>query len=394
MTPLRVAHFNTQFAGLGGVEAILRGHHERDAEVGVDSRFFVFWEPQHPEWVRAHFLNLSETVSVRDARTRMVAAFPEFSPDVAVYHTIWGWPFFGPVDRAARRVLYLHADSPGIDRHLATRVWWADGIVSVNERLIERVRTHRPGLPEERILRVAASVDAPEMRPRGPREPGRPLVLGFSGRIVREQKRVDRFPDLVRELDRRGIAYRIEFLGDGPERSWLEEQLPDRNRFVFHGRKSGADYWRILETWDAIVFTSDYEGTPLSLLEAMAVGVLPVHPAIQSGGDRYAAMVDRRLVYPLGDVAAPADAVVLVDRLRRDEADAWRKAGRAAIAGHLGPGYRVQLAEFLCRLRDQPPLERRPMPRWRFPMDRMSFGAIRSLADFSRGLKQRFKGRA
>ena len=384
MPPLRVLTVTNYFAGLGGVESIVRGHHEHDAAQGIDSRFIAYWEPPPPGWPRATALDLREDLTIGAARRRFADSFPDFAPEVAVYHTDWGWPFFANLDRAARRILYLHSDSPGLDRKLARVVHWADGFVCVSDKLAERVRTHLPGLPAERVLKVDAAIDAPELPVRNDAPAGRPLVLGFCGRVVNEQKRVNRFPELVQRLDALGVAYRLEFLGDGPERAWLEAQLPDRTKFTFHGRQSGAAYWRIVTGWDAIVFVSDYEGTPLAELEAMAVGVLPLHPRLDSGGDHYAGRVDPRLVYAPGDLAALAESIRWLGGLPGGEWNALRTRSRAAMSAHLGDGYRRKFTEFVRRIAGLPALEKRPLPRWYFPKDRLTFGMIRRLSELQR----------
>ena len=384
MTPLRVLTVSNLFAGLGGVESIVRGHYAHDAAHGLDSRFIAYWEPPPAGWPRARALELSETTAIRDARRRFAACFPEFAPDIAVFHTDWGWPFFAGLDRAPRRVVYLHSDTPGLDAKLAKVVHWADGFVCVSDKLAERVRDHRPGLSSERLLKVDAAIDAPELPIRTDAPAGRPLVLGFCGRVVNEQKRVDRFPELARRLDALGVAYRLEFLGDGPERAWLEAQLPDRAKFIFHGRQGGADYWRIVTGWDAITFVSDYEGTPLAQVEAMAVGVLPLHPRVNSGGDQYAGLVASRLVYSPGDLAELAENIRWLGTLGFDEWSGLRLRARAVMSAHLGDGYRARFAEFLRRIVALPPLAKRPLPRWFFPKDRLTFALIRRLTDLRR----------
>lgn len=384
VTPLRVLAIANYFAGLGGVESIVRGHHEQDAAHGLDSRFIAYWEPAPKGWPRARALDLNESLSIRAARGRFAAAFPDFVPEVAVVHTDWGWPFFADLDRAPRRIAYLHSDTPGLDAKLAKIVHWADGFVCVSDRLVERVRTHLPGLAAERLLKVDAPIDAPELPARTAAPAGRPLVLGFCGRVVNEQKRVDRFPELAQRLDALGVSYRMEFLGDGLERPGLEQQLSDRAKFVFHGRQGGADYWRIVAGWDAITFVSDYEGTPLAELEAMAVGVLPLHPRLASGGDHYAGQVAARLVYPPGDLAALAEGVRWLSGLAGDEWNALRVRSRTAMSAHLGGGYRRKFSEFGRHIAALPAREKRPLPRWFFPRDRLTFGLIRRLSAWRR----------
>lgn len=282
---------------------------------------------------------------------------------MVVYHTTWGWPYFDDLFPPGRRILYLHSDTPGLDEQLQTRAHWADGFACVNDRIAERVMQARPDLSPDRLLRVLYPIDPPAAMP-GPARPwGSPLRLGFCGRLAHEQKRIDRIPELVNRLNASGIQYQLEFLGDGPERAWLESQLPDRKRFVFHGRKSGAEYWDILSSWDALLFVSDYEGTPIALLEAMAAGVIPIHPAIGSGGDRYAAEVDPLLAYPAGDLNALAALISDLARWPTARIEIVRRRAIDRVHGHASAVYRATFAGFLRHIANQPPFPDAPCPR-------------------------------
>lgn len=388
--PLRVLSIGTQFAGLGGVESVLRHHHETDAAEGIDSRFLVFWEDPAPGWPRARFLGFRDHLSIRAARRRVAEALPGWQPDLVVYHTTWGWAYFDDLlPAAARRILYLHSDTPGLDAQLQTRAHWADGFACVNDRIVERVLAARPDLSAGRLLRVLYPIDPPSVMPSPARPWASPFRLGFCGRLAHEQKRVDRIPGLVSRLDSAGIDYRLEFLGDGPERAWLEARLPDRARVVFHGRQSGAEYWNLVLGWDALFFVSDYEGTPIALLEAMAAGVIPIHPVIGSGGDRYAADVRPELAYPAGDLDALAALVGQMTRWPAERVAECRRRSIERVAGHAAAAYRASVAGFARQIAALPPLPRRPLPRRPPGTDWLSFAATRRLMD----LRRRWSGR-
>ncbi len=388
MPPLRVHHVSVQFAGLGGVESVLRDHHRNDAGQGLDSRFTVFWGAAVPGWERVAFLDLDPGRPVRVARARFASAHPGFEPDVTVFHTPWGWPYFADLDPAPLRALYLHSDTPGLDGHLASRSRWCDGLLAVSDVLMDRCRRQAPHLGEGRLHRVHYPIDPPAGLPVPvPRSSEAPLRLGYCGRLEREQKRVERFVDLVGLLDAAGVAYELEFLGEGPERSWLEERMRDRSRVRFLGRLQGADYWRVLAGWDAMVFVSDYEGTPIALIEGLAAGVLPVHPRIGSGGDAYAAAVDPSLVYPPGDLAALAG---VVGRLAGRPGAEWvplRGRAREVAAPHAAARYREGFAGFLRRLAEMPSAGRSPLPGRPFPVDHLSFTALERLARWRRWMR-------
>jgi glycosyltransferase involved in cell wall biosynthesis len=97
------------------------------------------------------------------------------------------------------------------------------------------------------------------------------------GRLV-EQKRFDRFFSMLAALRQKTrVRIKATIVGDGPLRQELEQQatalglLPD----VVEFRGRVADMSTVYREADIMVLTSDYEGTPNVLLEAMACG-LPV----------------------------------------------------------------------------------------------------------------------
>lgn len=371
---LRVLHLNTQFASLGGVEAVLRFHHEKDAGLGMDSRFISLWEGSREGFPRAAFADFSRQTSVRDARRRVTAAWPAFRPTTVVHHTTWGQAFLADLDGSARRVLFLHSDTPGLAQQLPARLPLMDGIIAVSDVLLERARSAAPTWPAVRFLRIDYPIHPPPwLTGRKSRPPGSPLVLGYAGRLSTEQKRIERFIELSRHLSAAPFPWRIEFLGDGPERALVESALPDRTRHVFHGRRSGEDYWRIVDGWDAILFTSDFEGTPIALIEALATGAVPIHPAIGSGGDAYAREISTSLAYPAADMGAMARAIHEFagwTPLQRDEATL---RARAIAARHDASHYLTRFRDFLTQIESLPALPKPPLRRWRFPLDRLSF---------------------
>ena len=386
MLPLRVLTCSTQFAGLGGVESILQGHHRHDDAYGLDSRFVCFWETPSDRWPRVKFLDFNIHLRLRAARQRFSSSWSTFAPEIAVYHTEWGLPYFADLDRAPRRVLYLHSDVPGLDELLKTRRLWVDGFLCVSDQLVDRVRRLAPDLSIERILKVDAALEVPPLPDRPPRAVDAPIVLGFCGRIATQQKRVDRFPDLVRQLYARGLNFRLEFLGDGDELNWLQAQLqgfPWSNRFQFHGRQRGAEYWQTIGRWDAILFVSDYEGTPLAELEAMALGVVPFHPLLQSGGDFYAGRVAPQCVYPPGDLLALSERIHWLSQRTWAERVALGKLARTAMSAHLGDAYRRQFTAFLRRITELP-LRAQPPERGPWWGNWLTFGQRKKLASWRR----------
>src|SRR5205085_157391 len=88
-------------------------------------------------------------------------------------------------------------------------------------------------------------------------------------------KRFDRFLDAVALARRAAPGLKALLVGEGPDRDALERHaaalglFPDHLAFL--GRR--GDVPRLLRQADVLVLTSDYEGCPNVVLEAMAAGV-------------------------------------------------------------------------------------------------------------------------
>ena len=101
--------------------------------------------------------------------------------------------------------------------------------------------------------------------------------LVYMGRVSYEKK-IDQiikaFALVIKQKSELGLV----IVGDGPERNKLEalsKSLGLKNHILFTGFKRGEELVEILQANDIFITASDSENMPLSVLEAMAVG-LPV----------------------------------------------------------------------------------------------------------------------
>jgi phosphatidylinositol alpha 1,6-mannosyltransferase len=104
------------------------------------------------------------------------------------------------------------------------------------------------------------------------------MAVLFLGRLVLE-KGIDVFVAAIDELRRRGTKYRPLVIGDGPERNWFEEKVPDG---IFVGQQVGSDLGRCVASADVFLNPSVTEAFGNVTLEAMACG-LPVVAASATG---------------------------------------------------------------------------------------------------------------
>lgn len=106
-----------------------------------------------------------------------------------------------------------------------------------------------------------------------------PLRIGFGARLVKFQKRADRIPSLLDQLERNKINYFMEIAGDGPYYDELQrfiEKAGLSNKVLMAGKLSQKEMPAFWERQDIVLGLSDSEGIGLSILEAMGQGAVPI----------------------------------------------------------------------------------------------------------------------
>jgi glycosyltransferase involved in cell wall biosynthesis len=110
-----------------------------------------------------------------------------------------------------------------------------------------------------------------------------PFHVVYSGRVVEMQKRMSLVLESLMRACQASPHIRATIIGDGT----ALQQCQDRVRAAglmeairFTGRVSLEDVHNYLSEAQAILLMSDFEGLPVALMEAMAMGVVPVARAI------------------------------------------------------------------------------------------------------------------
>lgn len=361
MPKLPIVHACTHLRPLGGVQTLLRRHLRRDAGVGLDSSSMIWFE-------RAPFepLNSGRPVtglglrwhdSGKTLRRRLRRGHPGAGAEGAVwaYHDLWGLPTAADLDRASRRVGIIHSQWEATEFLLDAIDGLVDGMLCISAATVKLSRQRLPGLSPERIVLLPLPVDPPDGPPPERTQERPELVIGYCGRIQRHQKRVERLPPIARALRVAGVDHRWELLGAGPEQAALQgSMVAEGVSSRFHGVQTGDAYWNIISDWDVILFTSDFEGLPIAMLEAMIRGGIPVFPDVACGGRDYARQVAPELVYPAGDLPAAARVLEWLTRLGQAGRRVLSERARAAAGPHGQDAYGRTVSAFTQNLMQLP----------------------------------------
>jgi glycosyltransferase involved in cell wall biosynthesis len=190
------------------------------------------------------------------------------------------------------RVGVAHSDDPGVYNMVRRYAGQLNLMAAVSETIKRRLET----MPEFAGVPVKyLPLGVPMPAAVAPREFNGPLRILYLGRLGREQKRVHLFPEILAGLKSAGIPFHWTIVGEGPEAAWLKEtmktrtpgDMPDPSDAVqtvsIRGSISYAEVPRLLAGYEVFLLASDYEGLPLTLLEAMGSGLVPVVSDLPSG---------------------------------------------------------------------------------------------------------------
>lgn len=210
----------------------------------------------------------------------------------------------GTLNPAVRVLTVIHSDEDCYYDELRRIGTNCDAIVCVSSYLTEKVKQRFPKLAD-RVHFIPYGIPIPDEPPPARPTTG-PLRLCYCNRLQQYQKRVFDLPLIAAELEKLGVDYELDIAGDGPDTEELRKRFDAANLkspIRFHGRIPNAAVMDLCRRSHLFLLTSDFEGLPISLLEAMSVGCVPIVYEIESGVPDAVSSEAVGFRIPHGDVA-------------------------------------------------------------------------------------------
>jgi glycosyltransferase involved in cell wall biosynthesis len=206
-----------------------------------------------------------------------------------------------------------------------------DGVVAVSTAIGVELARRSPELAG-RFTLIGYGVPLRATAPVKP--PAPPMRVVYAGRLSRHQKRILDLAQIVAAIHESGVSVEFDIAGDGPDRQEFERIAAASiaaGSSRMHGALSPEATARLIDAAHVLVLTSEFEGLPVVLLEAMEAGCVPLVTRIRSGiGDL---VEDGRngVLFPIGDTAAAVDALRRL-AAGRPQLEAMASAARSRLA--------------------------------------------------------------
>lgn len=244
----------------------------------------------------------------------------------------------GALPPSCRTVFIMHCDDPVYYEAIQQRGSVMDAIVCVSAYLASEVKRRWPELAS-RVHHIPFGVELPDDASISkPSLSEGPLEVVYCGRLVEEQKRIGDLARIILECHSRNLPVRFHIAGCGPEEGTFFAKLeaPITKGMVKRlGKIPHDEVSALLASCHAFILTSAYEGLPVSLLEAMAHGCVPIVTAVSSGIPEVIDDGVNGFMLPIGDTEAFS---LQLEKMCADQT-AVRACAEAALATINSKGY-------------------------------------------------------
>jgi|GEM_PF-2812822 len=225
-----------------------------------------------------------------------------------VFHTIPWLCQFNKRGANLQIIGVCHSDTA--EEYYNPLVWAEPGVshyVAVSPTIESTLKALMPARRSD-VTQIIYGIDVADRLKR--RYQTKPIRLVYAGRIVQKQKRVLDFPRLVEILIERGVNFQLKIAGAGTAEPILRTALRKHGRYVsFLGKVAPQNVPKLWRANDIFLQVSDFEGTSVSMLEAMAEGLIPVVTDSSSGVRSVIQPGQNGFVVPIGNMNDTATVI-------------------------------------------------------------------------------------
>jgi glycosyltransferase involved in cell wall biosynthesis/SAM-dependent methyltransferase len=262
-------------------------------ELGIDARVDLFCREPGPnvEWFTKHGVPVRWASTSVDTRLKVRQCLRWLRADVpAIYVPSCILPAYFAAAEArrcgARTIGVLHSDEPFywglVDEFVAgDERWRLTDMVAVSEYLKGMVEKSAP--PDVAVHGIPYGVQIPGSTAK---RDSRPIRLIYTGRLVEEQKRISEVTRAFCAAAREHAGMEAWIVGSGAAEGDVRRIIESegmQGRVMLKGCARPSEMYGLLQQCHIHVLLSDYEGLPVSMLEAMATGLVPVCLNMRSG---------------------------------------------------------------------------------------------------------------
>ncbi len=318
----------TSGLGLGGVEAWSVELLEQMMTEGYDAYIIApFGEYQISENVRRKTIFVE--LNVQDSFSRhnienLYQTLQEYSPCIIISKSIDDLVYAvctikNQVPSAVRLLSVIHQGMDTVYKENSDISKYVDRYIAVSEDIMNGMIMF--GISSDRVLHMTCPVTCSQQLCREYSiDKKDEIKLGYAGRIVKPQKRMDLLLKVIELLEKWQCRYMLEIAGDGGflediRRFIWENQLEARIKILGRiDRSEIPDFWR---RQDICVNIADHEGRSISIMEAMANGAIPVVTATSGVREDIIDSVNGFIV-DVGDYKAMADKIQYLSENRQE----------------------------------------------------------------------------
>jgi glycosyltransferase involved in cell wall biosynthesis len=286
----------------------------------------------------------------------MIRYLEEQAPCIYIPNSDWRHSCVSPkLSDGVAIVGVVHSDDPLHYDHVARLGRYWNAIVTTSQAITKDVAGQQPAL-SDRLLTIPIGVPVPDHLPKQRSDSSylrrkelsdlgagsrAPLRIIYHGGLSQHQKRILDLPLIIEALLKRQVPVELTVVGDGPDRERLlsaSQQLIKGGAMRYLGLLPHAEVLELLEEQDVYLLTSEFEGMPNALNEAMGRGCVPVVTDIRSGIPELIHDGVNGYRVPVGDIQMFTERIAFLQSNLPQRREMSLNAYRTIICG----GYRTQ----------------------------------------------------